>query len=60
MCYVMAKESSKYHALLELESHHGVKFDFAYSTPDSAKLFISYIAEAQRIAFLDTLSAHFF
>ena len=60
--YMMAKESlpySKYSVLLQLEAHHGVHLGVAYSTPDSAKLFTSFIAKSQCQTFLDTLSANF-
>ena len=66
VCFVMAKESlpfTKYPALLELESRHGVDLGPAYRTPDSAKAFTSYIAKSQRHAFLNALSSsgsHFF
>lgn len=60
VCYTMAKESipfTKYPALLEMESRHGVDIGHAYRTPDSAKAFTSYIARSQRQAFLNTLSS---
>ena len=60
VCYMMAKESlpfTKYPALLELESRHGVDLGPAYRTPDSAKSFTSYIAKSQRQTFLKTLSS---
>ena len=60
VCYMMAKESlpfTKYPALLELESRHGVDLGPAYRMPDSAKSFTSYIAKSQRQTFLNTLSS---
>ena len=60
ICYMMAKESlpfTKYPALLELESRHGVDLGPAYRTPDSAKSFTSYIAKSQCQTFLNTLSS---
>ncbi|KAL5491664.1 hypothetical protein EMCRGX_G016996, partial [Ephydatia muelleri] len=59
LCFVMAKESlpfAKYPSLLELEARHDVDLGFEYSTPDSAKAFTSYIAQAQREAFLKSLA----
>ena len=59
LCFVMAKESlpfAKYPSLLELEARHGTDLGFEYSTPDSAKAFTSYIAQAQRKAFLKSLA----
>ena len=41
VCYTMAKESipfTKYPALSEMESRHGVDIGHAYRTPDSARL----------------------
>ena len=55
----MAKESlpfAKYPSLLELEARHGIDLGFEYSTPDSAKAFTSYIAQAQHEAFLKSLA----
>ena len=61
VCFMMAKESlpfTKYHALLDLESRHGVDLGPAYHTPDSAKTFTSYIAKSQRQTFTNTLSSN--
>ena len=66
VCFMMAKESlpfTKYPALLDLESRHGVDLGPAYHTPDSAKTFTSYIAKSRRQTFINTLSSygsHFF
>ena len=60
VCFMMAKESllfTKYPTLLELESRHGVDLGLAYSTPDLAKAFTSYIVKNQRQTFLNTLSS---
>ena len=59
LCFVMAKESlpfAKYQSLLELEARHSVDLGFEHSTPDSAKAFTSYIAQAQREVFLKSLA----
>ena len=60
VCFMMAKESlpfTKYPALLELESRHGVDLGPAYHRPDSAKTFTTYIAKSQHQAFLNALSS---
>ena len=60
VCFMMAKESlpfTKYPALLELESRHGVDLGPAYRTPDSANTFTSYIAKSQRQTFQNALSS---
>ena len=58
VCYVMGNESlpfSKYPALLQLETRYGVKVGFAYITPNSVKLIISYITKFQHQAFITTI-----
>ena len=60
ICYMMAKESisfSKYPAIVELESRHGVNLGPAYRTLDSVKVFTGYIAASLHQGFLDKLSS---
>lgn len=48
----LAKQSlpfSQYPAILELETHHQVDLGFAYSTPDSARIFTSYIRSRESV-----------
>ena len=59
ICFVMAKASlsfKKYPAILQLEQRHAFYLGTAYLTPDSTKIFTSYIAKSQCQAFLNTLS----
>ena len=59
VCFMMAKESlpfTKYPALLELESRHGVDLGPACHTPDSTNTFTSYITKSQLQTFLNALS----
>lgn len=59
ICYTMTKENmsfTRYPAIYELESRHGVKLGHAYKTKDSAKNFTHYIAESQRNGFIRSLS----
>ena len=56
---MLARESLafvKYVPLHALSEHHGVSLGQNYKTPDSAKLFTHYIAEAQRKSFLHSLA----
>ena len=58
LCFVMAKQSipfAKYPALLELEQRHEVDIGHAYTTADSARLFMSFIAKSQHQGFLNSL-----
>ena len=43
--------------MLELEAHHGIDLGLAYSTPDSAKTFIGYMAKSQRQSFINNFSS---
>jgi hypothetical protein len=55
ICYVLAKEGLafvKYAPFHALADHQGVKLGQTYKTPDSAKVFTHFIAEAQRKAIL--------
>ena len=59
VCFMMAKESlpfTKYPALLELESRHGVDLGPACQTSDLANTFTSYNTKSQRQTFLNALS----
>ena len=59
ICYTTAKQSlpfAKYPALLELEAHHGADLGFVYNTPDSAKLFTTYVAKSLWQSFLNSPS----
>ena len=62
--YVLAKGNMafcKYPAIHELETHHGVDLGQTYATKDSAKMFTDFVAESQRSAFIQSLSAaHFY
>ena len=60
ICYMMAKQSlpfAKYLPLLELQAHHGADLGSSYNTPDSAKIFTTYIAKSLQQSFLNTISA---
>ena len=60
VCYMMAKQSlpfAKYPPLLELQAHHGADLGSSYNTPDSAKIFTTYIAKSLWQSFLNTISA---
>ncbi len=60
LCYMMAKQSlpfAKYPPLLELQAHLGADLGTAYNTPDSAKVFTTYIAKSLRQSFLNSISA---
>ncbi len=60
ICYMMAKQSlpfAKYPPLLELQAHLGADLGTAYNTPDSAKVFTTYIAKSLRQSFLNSISA---
>ena len=52
ICYMMAKHSILFAAIVELRSRHGINLGPAYRTLDSAKLFTSYINECQCQQFL--------
>ena len=59
LCYLMAKEGiafEKYVPLYDFKARHAVDLGHAYKTAPSAKLFTSYIAEAQRKQFLEAVS----
>ena len=45
----------KYPAFHALVAHQGVEIGSSYKTPDSAKLFTHFIAEAQRKEFLEAM-----
>ena len=58
--YVLAKESlpfTKYPALHQLEQRHEVDLGEAYKTRESARSFVHYIAESQRLQFHHTLQS---
>ena len=63
ICYVLAKEGLaflKYPAFHALVAHQGVEIGSSYKTPDSAKLFTHFIAEAQRKEFLEAMVSNNF
>ena len=60
ICYVIAREGLaflKYPALHALAERQGVELGSSYKRNDCASLFVHYIAEAQRNAFLQSISA---
>ena len=60
ICYVTAREGLaflKYPALHALAERQGVELGSSYKRNECASLFVHYIAEAQRNAFLQSISA---
>ena len=63
ICCVLSKENlafHKYPVIHEQESRHGIDLGQSYATKDSAKLFIHFISENQRSAFMQSLSTTLF